>query len=494
MSAFNDQWQSRKKTPAVDRWIARTAERGPDKPGLTRSYEPLGKPMTAEEFAAFQAKGGKIDYCAERMGKQLLNDERHQTRAKRHPLMDIVIDVLKVWDGSGYLGQHRKVVKNILAEPRNQRRRRLTEMSTMERRHQQAIRLVHALAIDGLNAAEHCRRSGLDPADATRMLAHLYQKEPGLADAMGAISACSAMTSWQNRQQTGVLRNSVRMIYGWNFNDVPSNGWLSGYSAGGVRRTSGSSFAPVGLIPDEPFRSFDLHQPEKWRKSHDVGFWNALHEPMRPVERYDLPLRFDEYRPISRQVLEKEKSKPTTWSISHAVPICDWETRPLGHCPHTWYPVSDIWIGWDPTRARYDRLDVDHGLVPIHIFGNDGRVIVRRLRRAELNPRPMCRPMHSGQVLVAIDRGILPDIELMWASYCRGTPSRKAHWVPRIVRQPNSALITPYSHRNWIPFPVKDRKHRLAIQLESGLRLYFVSSVTTDTASDPPAPEGGTLS
>jgi hypothetical protein len=93
----------------------------------------------------------------ERADKQLVYDRAHEERAGRHPLFDIVVDVVAAWDCSKYIGRHRRAVRGILGLERNARRRKLEGLSTLARRHQQAIRLVHALAFDGLNAAEYCR-------------------------------------------------------------------------------------------------------------------------------------------------------------------------------------------------------------------------------------------------------------------------------------------------------------------------------------------------
>jgi hypothetical protein len=157
LSEFDDSWQDMPRTPSVDRWFSRAIERGASRPELTRSDYLPAKQMTAEEFAAFQAKGGKIDYGAARMDKQILNHIRHEDRVRRHPLFDIVVDVVAAWDCSKYIGRHRRAVRGILGLERNARRRKLEGLSTLARRHQQAIRLVHALAFDGLNAAEYCR-------------------------------------------------------------------------------------------------------------------------------------------------------------------------------------------------------------------------------------------------------------------------------------------------------------------------------------------------
>src|SRR5262245_50373015 len=363
-----DDWEKPTRIRDTFDHISRAAERGSEKPELSRSQYLPGKQMTAEEFTAFQAKGGKIDYCFERADKQLVNDQRHEDRAKRHPLMDIVIDVLKKWDCSEYLGRHRKVVRSILALERNARRRKLEGLPTIARRHQQALRLVNSLAFDWINAAEYCRRSGLDPADASRMLDHLYENEPGLADAIGAISVCATVTSWQNRQQTRKFpkrERSPETVYGFNYRDVADDGWLSDVRSTRSRCVVSGRFNPIAPKPyepwPEPLRPFHLHQPETWRK---VGLpfvdWKVLYEPARSVDRYDVPVRygmFDRYRPISRKVPQKD-GKPKTWRIARAIPFYDRLVWALGHVPQHWYPVPNIWIGWDPTRAVYETLAV----------------------------------------------------------------------------------------------------------------------------------------
>jgi hypothetical protein len=88
LSEFDDDWRDLDYTPAVDRWFARSTRRGPEKPGLTKSRYLPAKQMTAEEFALFQARGGKIDYSFERANNQLINDQRYEDRARRHPLFN----------------------------------------------------------------------------------------------------------------------------------------------------------------------------------------------------------------------------------------------------------------------------------------------------------------------------------------------------------------------------------------------------------------------
>jgi hypothetical protein len=147
LSEFDDDWRDLDYTPKVDAWIGRTAE-----PWGTREADPeregkRGRRMTADEFAEFRRKGDAINYGEARMEKQILNDERHEKRAKRHPLIDVVTDyllgrgyqdgVVKPWDCTGYLSKHLKTVRNILALPRNARRR---GQSTSPAAHQRAWR------------------------------------------------------------------------------------------------------------------------------------------------------------------------------------------------------------------------------------------------------------------------------------------------------------------------------------------------------------------
>ena len=96
-------------------------------------------------------------------------------------------------------------------------------------------------------------------------------------------------------------------------------------------------FKPIKPKPYDPwperFRPFDLHRPETWRKVDSaLGWaflvWDALYEPMRAIERYDVPLRygvFDRYREISRKVRLKN-GKCVTWKpIGRAILIWDWK-------------------------------------------------------------------------------------------------------------------------------------------------------------------------
>jgi hypothetical protein len=429
VTAFRyDDWEKPPRVRDAFERIVRAAERGPGKSELTRSYELPAKAMTADEFAKFERKGRKIDYGAARMDKQILNDKRHEQRAKRHPLIKVVNNWLREWDCAGYLAKHRGIVRNILSQPRNQRRRKLSDMSTMQRRHQEAIRLVHALAFDGLSQAEYCRRHKLDPSQTSRMLTHLCQKEPGLADAIRAICDCATMTSWKNRQQQKNLQDRERgisIVYGYDYKDVVDNGWLSDESGGKYRSVFSGRFKPIAPKPYEPYPEpyipFDLHQPGTWRQ---LGFpsvdWNTLYEPTWAIERYDLPLRFgvyDQYRDLSRSVLLKDKTNREVWRIARAIPILDWDARPLGYCPQHWHPVPDIWIGWDPTQARCQRLDVSHDYVEPRFERASNTVVVRRITR-----RPLCNP---------------------------------TRWIPLPYQATSSKWFAPFTHVNWVYVSVK---------------------------------------
>ena len=230
MLKFNyDEWEQPKEPSDAYERIVRPADRWTREEDEAR-YSRRGIPMRDYEYADFVTRGGKIDYGEKRAAKQRLNDQRYDQRTEHNRLlMDIVTEVVATWNPANYLGRHRAIVREILGKSRNQRRRKLSGMSTMQRRHQEAIRLVYALTFDDISQAEYCQNYTLDPADASRMLDHLYEKEPGLADAIGAISACSAVTSWQNRQQKQKLydkREGVTLVFGIDYSETPDHGGL----------------------------------------------------------------------------------------------------------------------------------------------------------------------------------------------------------------------------------------------------------------------------
>jgi hypothetical protein len=80
------------------------------------------------------------------------------------------------------------------------------------------------------------------------MLAHLYEKEPGLGDAIAAISACAALTSWKKRQQTRKFPKKERgleIVYGFNYRDVADDGWLSDVPSTQFRSVVSGQFKPI---------------------------------------------------------------------------------------------------------------------------------------------------------------------------------------------------------------------------------------------------------
>jgi hypothetical protein len=213
-------------------------------------------------------------------------------------------------------------------------------------------------------------------------------------------------------------------------------------------------------LTDEPFRPFDLHLPQTWRKRRfEAVTWAALYEPMRAVERYDVPLRygvFDRYREICRKV-QLKNGKSATWKpIGRATLIWDWDTRPLGYYPQHWHPAPDIWIGWDPTRARYQTLAIVNSRYAPDDFIRSGAVraryhnkgrfrgLERWFREFKWSTGPMCR---------ASRRNVLP-------------PVRKPH-----------GLIPPFTHCNWSRVPVNDYKTAGFVDVPPGVRIYFVRTV-----------------
>ncbi len=337
--------------------------------------------MTADELTAFEARGKKINYGGKRAAKQKLNDQRYDQRKERNGLMmSVVTEVVATWNPTSYPGKHRAIVREILEKSRNQRRRKLSGMPTMQRRHQEAIRLVYALALDDISQAEYCQRHKLDPADASRMLAHLYEKEPGLKDAIGAISACGTVTSWQNRQQKQKLcdkREGVTLVFGFDYSEAPDHGgWikLADLSAGCVksyragktesiavwddiplsrfRTVSANRFERIHLpqyldrpktwrVPSKPF---DLHKPATWfdcetyyRFALTRPFWEPFVDPAHPVARYK-PLP-DRYRSISRAARLKNGGREV-WRIARTLD----RSRPI---PDRFDDgILDAWRSW----------------------------------------------------------------------------------------------------------------------------------------------------
>ena len=322
-----DDWEEPREPRDAYERIVRPADRWTRQEDEAR-YSRRGIPMRGCEYADFLARGGKIDLGEKRFEWQRRSDRQHEKNQRRHPLTETVLDCLARWSSSEYLKRHRATVRLILEKPRNQRRRKLSGVSTKRRRHQQALRIVHAIAFEGLTAAEYCQRHELDKADASRMLKHLYEKEPGLADAIGAISACAATTSWQNRQQNRRRRckegrgKKATLVLGADYSNVADRGeWLADTSAGSRKSyTTGAaaSISDVGAIPrymrNDPIRPetgyapskppHRMHRPSTWRHvNQPLGFWDAFVSPARTVRL--LEPGFDRYRETKRTLKYK---------------------------------------------------------------------------------------------------------------------------------------------------------------------------------------------
>ena len=528
------------------------------------------------EYADFVTRGGKIDLGEKRLEWQRRSDRQHEKNQRRHPLTETVLDCLARWSSSRYLERHRATVRSILEKPRNQRRRKLSGISTKLRRHQQALRLVHAIAFEGLTAAEYCQQHELDPADASRMLKHLYEKEPGLADAIGAISTCAAMTSWQNRQENRRRRykegrgKKAILVLGADYSNVADRGeWLADTSAGSRRSyTTGiaASISDAGAIPkymrNDPIRPetgcapsrppHRMHRASTWRREKLlIGFWEAFVSPARTVRL--LGPRLDRYRETKRTVKYKGCSRKKSKIIARvldgtASPLRAgylaearrdyllWVNRLRPDLPEPYLPplpphgifhrrfrpltpihtvleirdlparrtTKDNW--WNTGVHGGGAVFVYHGYPTepgLYVAPPSLEVawskIEDRLRTRKWVKEPMCRPVHSGRSLV-IHRGILPDIEFRWASYCRGVPSRGAIWIAAPAYEGD--LRDPRGY----PIPIKVSPNRLRAFTRLGPILwrgplrratpkdytdFFAGKVTPASTSNPSAPEGG---
>jgi hypothetical protein len=543
MSGFAyTEWERPKPIKDAYQRMRRWAERGPEKPEDQPVSEfARGKAMTRDEFASFLQGGGKINYGDARMDKQIVNGVRHEERKALRPigakksyyfpgtkdlnrrsqdLIDIVVDVVTWWDPRNYMENNNREIRDILSKLRNLKHHIRPNMSTRERRHQHAIRLAHALINEG-SAAAYCQETGLDPADASRMLARLYAREPGLREAIVRRSACATTITWQKRQQEKIFLYWVRrakrrsdadlkgtfsdnsLVYNLDTTwDVVGDDWLCDYDAGSIRNIYSGRFKPCASVrdatalpgqEDRPSKPLNLHQPKAWHKEGlPLGFWDNLREPTPTVERYTLPTFYgiyDRYRAMSQGVKLKN-GKRATWRIGRALPIFNWMARPLGYCPQERAPVLGIFAGWDRARIQLHAdpdLEIDN-IKTVHRAWKIRIVGAKRWQRVQQHARemkwakgPMCRPAHSGKVLT----WAAPDIETS------ARASHVAQWEPLPgSRQGPQRLIQPYTRRNWDTWPTKDAEClqqtvkktevELLQKIDAGLPLYFVRKVTPE--------------
>jgi hypothetical protein len=218
-----------------------------------------GRPFSPDELATFK---GNVDYGGERLAKDRLNDDRYAERKDLRPfgggrdLIDVVIDVVASSNRpTELLAERRAQVERIMSKPCNRKYKPTAGMSDLQERHQTAIRLVHALAFDGITQARFCRRHRMRRDTASRLLDHICEREPGLREALNAISACARVISWQKEQQKKAIRlteREAKLVFGWNRFDVDAETYPSQASVprkafdGEIERS-----AHLSLIPDE---------------------------------------------------------------------------------------------------------------------------------------------------------------------------------------------------------------------------------------------------
>jgi hypothetical protein len=336
-----DDWQDAPYTPAVDRYIARPSIDLPEPEREEPREYKRGTPFTEQELAAFKRNGGAIDYCGERLAKRVVLDRRAAERKDVRPfaghlpytrdLIDTVEDAIAYSTEliEKMQAEHRVTAAAILDKPCNARSKKLSGLPPRRWRHQQAIRIARALAFDGITQAEYCRKHKISRSQSSRMLAGLYEREPGLAEAISGISDCAAMLSWQKLQQTEILHRKEReerKLFGISYgaNDVVHNvePFPSQASAGRMAR-EGGGFNSLTLIDDEP----EDESEDKW---YAGMFICALFDP--PPQGFAVyassPYR---YLPLlSRHIrtnhINKKTGKPQfeTWRHERAVPIAAW--------------------------------------------------------------------------------------------------------------------------------------------------------------------------
>ena len=305
------------------------------------------------------------------------------------------------------------------------------------------------------------------------------------------------MVSWQKVQQNRMLRRrererkEIKLVYGLNDQTIDVETYPSQASFGRMSRSGGGSQI-ISPIYEEPA------EPDPWFAFEFLG---ALFGP--PPQRVAIraPATYRVRRPLSRKVSLKGERGRETWSIARAVPVATWACEP--YCPDS--PIGlrgcDL-LEWLSRRVLVHVHD-DHLEEFLAIKRRSGRELLGLLtprRTARPNHRqtgpatvsrgriingefvrshtPVCAPTHSGRVLFGICRGILPDVEMRWALYCRALPSRRFIWMalPQ-SRQGPQRLIQPYTRRRWPRWPVKETETLLDTQVPDGPRLYFVRPV-----------------
>jgi hypothetical protein len=322
----------------------------------------------------------------------------------------------------------------------------------------------------------------MQPYAASRLLTHICEKEEGLREALNARSACAAAISWQKVQQTKMLRHrerarkEVKLVYGLNEQIVNTEPYPSQASAPRMARDGAfGGFRYLHLIPDEP------REPDEWWMG---GFICALFEPPPPTPTIRAPAPYRVRRPLARGVRLKS-GRRETWAIARAA-----ESRRGGYPTYRsettdWHDGDRDFL--DRVLARFTvalKRELLGLLTPIQ----PRRFIAGIIRESDPEPNdgPMCTPVHSGMVLVAVRRGILPDIELRWSLYSRGRPARRAIWIKLAPFRKPHGLLPAFTRRDWIRWPVKETETLLAKRTEGGMSFYLVRKLWR--GAPPPSP------
>jgi hypothetical protein len=487
LSDFDDSWRDFDHTPAVDRWIMRSAERrdAPEEPEPERA-DPRGRPMDADELAAFKAQGRRINYCGERLAKQKLNEARAARRRDLRPLgggkdlIDLVINAIAHSDRPAeMLGESRVIIRRIMIEHRNRRYKRTSGMSAMHRRHQQNVRLVHAMAA-GMTLAQYYKKIGISPKKASRSLARIAEKEPGLVEALKARSACAAMTSLQEVTKKKLLRlkererKEIELSYGVNdFQNIVAEPYPSQASSGRMSK-SGGGRQPLALI-EQPWWVFDHvlggepREPDEWWLYEFIA---AVFDLPRN-HRIPVPAPYRHHKPLSRAVVLKD-GRRASWAVVRAVPVEAWTYQQYDPDPD-----DAAWLCWasrkrvlePPRPPRPSILVMDGAIHVVKYVKPNGLPAYRGY------PITDCCGQAPGSIRIGWNNR-LSEAEWTAAPMCQPT-----RWVELPKPRAPHGLIEPYSRRDWMPVLAKDYEHYQAKEFEVpdvkrtiGVRIFLISS------------------
>ena len=422
--------------------------------------------MDPAEYAAFKSKGRNINYCGERLAKQRLNDDRAAVRKDLRPLgrgvdgdsrdlIDVVIDAI-VWSTrpAEMLANTQAEILQIMSEPRNRKYKQTPGMSKMHQLHQRDIRLVHALAFKGITQAEHCRRTGMKPHDASRSLARIGEKEPGLLDAMNAINACAATISWQKVQRNRMLRRrerdrkEVKLVYGLNEQTRDMETYPSQASFGRMSLSGGRSQI-LSHTQEEPA------EPDPWFAFEFLGAVFG-EPPARIAIRVPAPYRIR--RPLSRSLALTNGGR-RVYRVARAVPIETW-AWPIYQSKATPWPQAD--------SAFLDRLSAELRIA-IAEDEYDSLVSNRKRKKAMLGVRAPDQPLRlirTGEIVKWRKRAGNAKRMCIWPRFAPLPATRRPH-----------GFVAPFTKRAWIHWPAKDTETLLTTRVSEGPRLYFVRPV-----------------